>query len=134
MASSKVRDYARLARDIKDAVGEDNIVSAAHCATRLRLVLKETPSEEVTKKISAMPAVIQVVEKGGQYQIVIGTHAKDVYEELAKIIQIDESMQPEVKQGYRNHVCSFCTLCIYIGGCRTGTGSIDHYYAFCPCF
>ena len=26
MASSKVRDYARLARDIKDAVGEDNIV------------------------------------------------------------------------------------------------------------
>lgn len=104
MASSKVRDYARLARDIKDAVGEDNIVSAAHCATRLRLVLKETPSEEVTKKISAMPAVIQVVEKGGQYQIVIGTHAKDVYEELAKIIQIDESMQPEVKQGILNRV------------------------------
>lgn len=104
MASSKVRDYARLARDIKDAVGEDNIVSAAHCATRLRLVLKETPSEEVTKKISAMPAVIQVVEKGGQYQIVIGTHAKDVYEELAKIIQIDESMQLEVKQGILNRV------------------------------
>lgn len=104
MASSKVRDYARLARDIKDAVGEDNIVSAAHCATRLRLVLKETPSEEVTKKISAMPAVIQVVEKGGQYQIVIGTHAKDVYEELVKIIQIDESMQPEVKQGILNRV------------------------------
>ncbi len=104
MASSKVRDYAKLARDIKDAVGESNIISAAHCATRLRLVLKETPSEEVTKKISAMPAVIQVVEKGGQYQIVIGTHAKDVYEELAKIIQIDENKQPEVKQGIFNQI------------------------------
>lgn len=104
MASSKVRDYARLARDIKDAVGESNIISAAHCATRLRLVLKETPAEEVTKKISAMPAVIQVVEKGGQYQIVIGTHAKDVYEELAKIIQIDESKQPEIKQGIFNRI------------------------------
>lgn len=98
MAQAKVRDYGKLARDIRDAVGESNIVSAAHCATRLRLVLKETPSAEVTKQISAMPAVIQVVEKGGQYQIVIGTHAKDVYEELAKILNIDESAQPEMKQ------------------------------------
>lgn len=98
MASTKVRDYAKLAADIRDQVGESNIISAAHCATRLRLVLKESPSAEVTKRISEMPAVIQVVEKGGQYQIVIGTHAKDVYEELAKIMHLDESAQAEVKQ------------------------------------
>lgn len=88
---AKVRDYAKLARDIMESVGEKNIVSAAHCATRLRLVLKESPSAEVTAKISSMPAVIQVVEKGGQYQIVIGTHAKDVYEELAQIMHLDTS-------------------------------------------
>ncbi|MDO4173806.1 MAG: beta-glucoside-specific PTS transporter subunit IIABC [Eubacteriales bacterium] len=98
MAKSKIRDYGKLAHDIRDAIGESNIVSAAHCATRLRLVLKETPSDEVTRQISAMPAVIQVVEKGGQYQIVIGTHAKDVYEELSKILHIDESAQPQMKQ------------------------------------
>lgn len=97
--AAKVRDYAKLAADIKDQVGESNIISAAHCATRLRLVLKESPSAEVTKRISEMPAVIQVVEKGGQYQIVIGTHAKDVYEELTKIMYIDESAQAGVKQG-----------------------------------
>lgn len=68
---AKVRDYAKLAKDIMTSVGEENIVSAAHCATRLRLVLKESPSAETTAEISAMPAVIQVVEKGGQYQIVI---------------------------------------------------------------
>lgn len=95
---AKVRDYAKLASDIKESIGEENIISAAHCATRLRLVLKKTPSAEVTKQISTMPAVIQVVEKGGQYQIVIGTHAKDVYEELSKILNIDESAQPQVKQ------------------------------------
>lgn len=100
MASTKVRDYAKLAADIKDQVGESNIVSAAHCATRLRLVLKQSPSAEVTKRISEMPAVIQVLEKGGQYQIVIGTHAKDVYEELAKSMHLDESAQAEVKQGF----------------------------------
>lgn len=99
MATAKVRDYAKLASDIKDAVGERNIVSAAHCATRLRLVLKESPSAQITKRISEMPAVIQVVEKGGQYQIVIGAHAKDVYEELTKIMHIDESAQSAVKQG-----------------------------------
>lgn len=88
---AQVRDYAKLARDIMESVGEENITSAAHCATRLRLVLKQTPSAEVTAKISGMPAVIQVVEKGGQYQIVIGTHAKDVYEELTRIIHLDEN-------------------------------------------
>lgn len=101
---AQVRDYGKLARDIKDAVGESNIVSAAHCATRLRLVLKESPSAEITKQISAMPAVIQVVEKGGQYQIVIGTHAKDVYNELVRILDLDESKQPEIKQSLANRV------------------------------
>ena len=98
--ATNIRDYAKLAADIKDQVGESNIISAAHCATRLRLVLKETPSAEVTKRISEMPAVIQVVEKGGQYQIVIGVHAKDVYEELVKIMHIDESAQAPQKQGF----------------------------------
>lgn len=97
--AEKVRDYAKLAVDIKDAVGEKNIVSAAHCATRLRLVLKETPSAETTKRISEMPAVIQVVERGGQYQIVIGTHAQDVYQALAADMNLDAAAQPEVKQG-----------------------------------
>ena len=102
--AQKVRDYGKLARDIKDAVGESNIVSAAHCATRLRLVLKESPSAEVTKQISSMPAVIQVIEKGGQYQIVIGTHAKDVYNELSQLLNLDESAQPEIKQSLANRV------------------------------
>ncbi len=101
---AKVRDYGKLAKDIRDAVGESNIMNAQHCATRLRLVLKESPSDDVTKQISSMPGVIQVVEKGGQYQIVIGTHAKDVYAELMQIMSIDESEQPQVKQSFVNRV------------------------------
>ena len=101
---AKVRDYAKLARDIKDVIGEENITSAAHCATRLRLVLKESPSAEITAQISSMPGVIQVMEKGGQYQIVIGTHAQDVYEEMAKLLHLDASQQPEVKHGLLNRV------------------------------
>ena len=41
---AKVRDYHKLALDIIDVVGgQKNIVNATRCATRLRLVLKETP-------------------------------------------------------------------------------------------
>lgn len=99
-----VRDYPKLAHDIKEVLGEENIVGAAHCATRLRLVLKQSPSQEVTKRISSMPGVIQVMEKGGQYQIVIGTHAKDVYNELSQILNIDTSQQPAVKQSIGNRI------------------------------
>ena len=97
--AANIRDYAKLAAEIRDQVGEQNIVSVAHCATRLRLVLKESPPAEVTKRISELPAVIQVLERGGQYQIVIGVHAKDVYEELVKLLHLDQSAQPTSSKG-----------------------------------
>ena len=99
-----VRDYKKLAADIKSTIGEQNIVSATHCATRLRLVLKQSPSDDVTKAISAMPGVIQVMEKGGQYQIVIGTHAKDVYAELAGMMDLSAETAPAEKQSFLNRV------------------------------
>ena len=136
---AKVRDYAKLAHDIKDAIGEENITSAAHCATRLRLVLKESPSAETTAQISSMPGVIQVMEKGGQYQIVIGTHAQDVYEEMAKLLYLDASQQPEVKQGLLNRVIAtmsavFAPFCLHPGGRRPGAGLPDHRHHFCADF
>lgn len=112
MATTKVRDYAKLARDIRDAIDEKNIISATHCATRLRLTLKKSPSEEVTKRISEMPAVIQVVEKGGQYQIVIGTHAKEVYEELAKIMNLSADSSAGSQQGILNKIIAMMSGCI----------------------
>ncbi len=111
--ATKVRDYGKLAADIKDMIGESNITSATHCATRLRLVLKESPSKEVTAKISAMPAVIQVVEKGGQYQIVIGTHAKDVYDELVKLMNLTDTAGGDgPKQSLVNRVIATMSGCI----------------------
>ena len=100
---AKVRDYGKLAADIKNIIGESNITGATHCATRLRLILKEDPSDEITKKIEQMPGVIQVVKAGGQYQIVIGMHVKDVYEELSKIMTFSEDA-PEVKVGLVDRV------------------------------
>ena len=38
--ATKIRDYAKLAADIREAVGPENIISAANCATCPRLALK----------------------------------------------------------------------------------------------
>ncbi|MCD8355510.1 MAG: glucose PTS transporter subunit IIA [Clostridia bacterium] len=112
MAQKNIRDYSKLAKDIINSIGEENIVNATHCATRLRLTLKKSPSAEITKQISAMPAVIQVVEKGGQYQIVIGTHAKDVYAEMMKIGSFDSEGGEAPKQGLVNQVIAMMSGCI----------------------
>ena len=69
-----VKDYQKLEHDIiRLAGGADNIASAQRCATRLRLVLKNTPGQ-AEEKIKALPGVITVVQKQGQFQVVIGNH------------------------------------------------------------
>lgn len=103
---AQVRDYEKLAGDIINAVGgENNIVNVTHCATRLRLVLKETP-KDANAQISEMPGVITVVENGGQFQVVIGTHAKDVYGYAAQILNLGENDSGEdaPKQSLLNRI------------------------------
>ena len=93
----KVRDYHKLALDIIDVVGgQKNIVNATRCATRLRLVLKETP-EGAKEKVSALAGVITVVENNGQFQVVIGTHVGEVYDSVAEALHLDASAQ-EIEQ------------------------------------
>lgn len=109
--ATKVRDYRKLAADIKDAIGESNFQSATHCATRLRLILKNTPDAAVTKKIEQMAGVIQVVQAQGQYQIVIGTHAKDVYEHLSGMMNLSSDVPP-VKESLVNRFIATMSGCI----------------------
>ena len=35
-------DHKEVAKRVAAALGEDNLIAAAHCATRLRLVVKDT--------------------------------------------------------------------------------------------
>lgn len=105
--AEQVRDYGKLARDIiREAGGKENIVNATRCATRLRLVLTETPKGAM-EKISAMPGVITVVEKGGQFQVVIGNHVGDVFEVVSKELGLgekDQTEEPETKQSLPNRI------------------------------
>lgn len=102
-----IRNYAKLANDIiREVGGKENIVNATRCATRLRLVLTELP-EGAKEKISEMPGVITAVEKGGQFQVVIGNHVGDVFEEVTNVLglaNMQEENGAENKQNIFNRI------------------------------
>ena len=74
--------YEKLANEIiKNVGGKENVNSLAHCITRLRFRLKDK-SKANTEVLKNMDGVVTVIESGGQYQVVIGNHVADVYEEV----------------------------------------------------
>lgn len=104
--ANQVRDYSKLAVDIiREVGGKSNISNAARCATRLRLVLKETP-KGAKEKVSNMPGVINVVESGGQFQVVIGMHVGDVFDRVAQELNLDISSESaeQPKQSIINRI------------------------------
>ena len=73
-----------LGNKIVDLVGgEDNIQSLVHCATRLRFKLDDH-SKADKEALNNIPDVLTVVEKGGQFQVVIGNKVGKVYAEISK--------------------------------------------------
>ena len=79
------KDYKALAAGIiKQAGGADNIVSATHCMTRLRLVLRDR-SKFDTDAVKQVPGVLNVIIQNGEYQVVVGQDVPDLYEEVVKI-------------------------------------------------
>lgn len=95
---SKEKQYQQTAEDILHLVGgKDNIISAAHCATRLRLVLKDE-NKANTDEIVKLDLVKGQFSTGGQYQIIIGSGTVDeVYKYFIQQSGLSESSKSEVK-------------------------------------
>lgn len=75
----------QIAKEILELVGgQTNVQSVVHCATRLRFKLKNTKKAN-TKSLKKHSEVLQIIQSGGQYQVVVGSHVNDVYNELMKI-------------------------------------------------
>lgn len=86
-------DYAKLASDIILAVGKDNLIAVAHCATRLRLVLKDNTKVN-QKALDENPNVKGTFKIDGQYQVIIGAgDVNFVYDELIKKLAFQSFQQ-----------------------------------------
>ena len=92
-------DYQKSANEVLHAIGgADNIVSAAHCATRLRLVIADN-SKVDKKTLENIDGVKGVFEAQGQLQIIFGTgEVNKVYEQFIKLGNIGASSTEELKK------------------------------------
>ena len=74
---------------LKHIGGQENILNVEHCATRLRLVLKDA-SEFDKKEIEAIDGVKGSFFASGQHQIILGTgFVNKVYQQVLEITGMD---------------------------------------------
>ncbi|MGM0219461.1 PTS transporter subunit EIIC [Enterococcus sp. AZ126] len=83
-------DFKSAAKEILEQVGgADNLANMTHCATRLRLTLKD-PSKVNDEAVKEIDGVVNVVNKAGQYQILIGTEVPKLYDEFEALVTGDD--------------------------------------------
>lgn len=91
-------DYGKCAKEIyKTLGGRSNLVSAAHCATRLRLVTVDNSKIDM-KKLENINGVKGVFSNNGQLQLIIGTGAVNkVYDEFLNVSGMTAATKEDVK-------------------------------------
>ncbi|WP_461203062.1 beta-glucoside-specific PTS transporter subunit IIABC [Enterococcus sp. N342-3-1-2] len=119
--------YEELIKVIISGVGgEKNIKSVTHCMTRLRfnLVDDNLTDQELIKENDG---VVNVLNKGGQFQVVIGTHVEDVYQELIDTTNLSSDSKEE-NQPKQNMISVFfdtiAGIFIPIVGALAGAGML----------
>ena len=93
-------DYAKTAQQIYEKVGKkENLISAAHCATRLRLVLADNAKCDA-EAVENIDGVKGVFSASGQIQIILGTGTVNkVYDEFLAVTGMTAATKDEVKAG-----------------------------------
>ena len=91
-------DYRKCAEEIFSHLGgKDNIISAAHCATRLRLVIADN-SKIDTKALEEVEGVKGLFDSNGQLQLIIGTGTVNkVYDEFLAVTGLTAASKADVK-------------------------------------
>ncbi len=91
-------DYRKCAEEIFACLGgKDNIISAAHCATRLRLVIADNSKVDI-KTLEEVEGVQGLFDSNGQLQLIIGTGTVNkVYDEFIAVSGVTAATKEEVK-------------------------------------
>ena len=91
-------DYRKCAEQIAANIGGgSNVISAAHCATRLRLVIADNSkvNKEVLENVDGVKGMF---ESNGQLQLIIGTGTVNkVYEEFLAVTGASAASKADVK-------------------------------------
>lgn len=110
------KKYENLARAIIRAVGgKENILDVYHCQTRLRFKLvDEKKANEAT--LAKTEGVAKVIQKAGVYQVVIGTHVADVYEEVEKLVGNNTGRMEQSKESNQENNNLLAKIIDFVAG------------------
>ncbi len=92
-------DYRKCAEEIVSKLGgKENVISAAHCATRLRLLIADN-SKVDSKALEEVDGVKGMFESNGQLQLIIGTGTVNkVYEEFLAVTGLSAASKADIKE------------------------------------
>ena len=122
-------DNKTLAKEILQCVGgAENVKSAQHCATRLRIITKNQDLVDV-KAVENLDKVKGSFYNSGQYQIILGTGLVDkVYEEFMPLIgqamsaKVDDELTEPEKLTFRRAIRIFGDVFVPIIPVLVATG------------
>ncbi|MFI3616692.1 beta-glucoside-specific PTS transporter subunit IIABC [Enterococcus avium] len=102
------KKYEGLAHDIVEKLGgKKNVTEGYHCQTRLRFKVIDESQIDI-KGLESLDGVTKYFFNAGVHQIVIGTHVKDVFEEIEKIIELDPTKEVQTeKKGILTAIIEF---------------------------
>lgn len=93
-----MKKYEELVRNIIQNIGgRENVMDVSHCVTRLRFQLKDEKKAN-DELIKSLDGVITIMHSAGQYQVIIGNHVPEVFEELVEILDISKQDRVENKK------------------------------------
>lgn len=102
------KKYASLAQDIVEKLGgKKNITEGYHCQTRLRFKVADESKIDI-KGLEALEGVTKYIFNAGVHQVVIGTHVKEVFEEIEPLLELDPTKEVQSeKKGILTAVIEF---------------------------
>ena len=96
-------DYQSEARELMRLVGgKDNIVSVAHCVTRMRFVLAESDKADIDG-IEKLPTAKGTFTQAGQFQVIIGNDVTNYYNDFIKVSGLEGATKESVKQAAKSN-------------------------------
>ena len=109
-------DYRKSAQEVlKHIGGKENLISAAHCATRLRLVIGDNNKAD-KEAVENIDGVKGVFFAQGQMQIIFGTGVVNkVYDEFIKEAGVSETSKEELKKAAASKANPFQRLIKTLG-------------------
>lgn len=100
-------DYNKSAKEILERIGgPDNVANMTHCATRLRITVRDNGLIQ-DDKVREIDGVVNTLNKAGQYQILIGTDVPKLHDEFEELVKGDgESLETSSEDNNNESIIS----------------------------